>query len=184
MTVEKARLRREARLLRATLAGAAPDAAERAAANLPASLVGGVGWASIYLPMRFELDPWPLARRLRAAGARILLPVVVERDAPLLFREEGGPLAPDAADLPAPAPGGAENDPDLVILPLLAFDADGYRLGWGGGYYDRTLRELRARRRIVAVGLAFEGQEVEHVPREAHDQRLDAVVTEMGWREF
>lgn len=184
MTVGKARLRREARLLRPSLAHAAADAAEQAAANLPACIIGAKGWVSIYLPMRFELDPWPIARRLRAAGAGVLLPVVVERDAPLVFREEGGPLAPDAADLPAPAPGAAEHDPDLVILPLLAFDGDGYRLGWGGGYYDRTLRALRARRRVLAVGLAFEGQEVERVPREAHDQRLDAVVTEMGWREF
>ncbi|HEY2052085.1 MAG TPA: 5-formyltetrahydrofolate cyclo-ligase [Caulobacteraceae bacterium] len=184
MTLVKSRLRRAARILRASLADSAADAGERAAANLPASVMAGVSWVSIYLPMRFELDPGPIAQRLRAAGAGVLLPVVVERDGPLAFREAGGPLSPDAAALPAPAPGAAEHDPDLVILPLLAFDADGYRLGWGGGYYDRTLRDLRARRPVFAIGLAFEGQEVDHVPREAHDQRLNAVVTEMGWREF
>lgn len=184
MTVAKVRLRREARVLRATLARAAPDAGERAAANVPASVIGGLSHASVYLPMRFELDPEPIARRLRTAGVGILLPVVVERSAPLVFRLEGGPLAPDAAGLPAPERGALERDPDLVILPLLAFDPDGYRLGWGGGYYDRTLRDLRARRPVLAVGLALEGQEVERVPREAHDQRLDAIVTEMGWREF
>jgi 5-formyltetrahydrofolate cyclo-ligase len=180
----KSSLRRQARTFRAELARAAPDAGERAAANLPAAVVAGARNASIYLPMRFEIDPEPIARRLRAVGVGIFLPVVVERDGALAFRAEGGPLAPDAAGLPAPCPGAAERDPDLVILPLLAFDGDGYRLGWGGGYYDRTLLGLRARGRVLAVGLAFEGQKVEKVPREAHDQRLDAVVTELGWREY
>ncbi|MBV8682955.1 MAG: 5-formyltetrahydrofolate cyclo-ligase [Caulobacteraceae bacterium] len=184
MRLTKSSLRRQARTLRAELARAAPDAGERAAASIPDTVVAGASAASIYLPMRSEIDPEPIARRLRAAGVQILLPVVVERDAPLIFRAEGGPLAPDTAGLPAPAPGAEELDPDLVILPLLAFDMEGYRLGWGGGYYDRTLRALRARGTVLAAGLAFEAQKVERVPREAHDQRLDAVVTERGWRLF
>jgi 5-formyltetrahydrofolate cyclo-ligase len=184
MTADKLRLRRVARALRPSLACAAPDAGERAAAHLPAQALRGIRAASLYLPMRFEIDPEPISRRLRAAGISILLPVVVERAAPLVFRMAEGPFVPDAAGLSAPAPEAAQRDPDLVILPLLAFDADGYRMGWGGGYYDRTLRDLRARRPVLAVGLAFEGQRVDRVPREAHDQRLDAVVTELGWRVF
>lgn len=184
MSLTKSSLRRQARTFRAELARGAPDAGERAAAHLPDTVVAGARHASIYLPMKFEIDPEPIARRLRAAGARILLPVVVERDAPLVFRAEGGRLEPDSAGLPAPPPEAEQRDPDLVILPLLAFDSRGYRLGWGGGYYDRTLRALRSRGSVLAVGLAFAGQEVERVPRELHDQKLDAVVTERGWRQF
>jgi 5-formyltetrahydrofolate cyclo-ligase len=171
---------------RAALAAGAPDAGERAAALLPGSLLEGVTAASLYLPMRSEIDPGPLAWRLWAAGVRVLLPAVTQHGAPLEFREfgPGDPLTPDAAGLPAPPPGVAVLDPDLLFVPLLAFDAAGARLGWGGGYYDRTLAALRARRRPVAIGLAFAGQQVEAAPSEAHDQKLDAILTEIGYREF
>ena len=74
--------------------------------------------------------------------------------------------------------------PELVVTPLLAFDGSGGRMGQGGGYYDRTLGQLRAEGRVFVVGLAFAGQEVEKLPAEDHDQPLDAVLTEAGFRRF
>jgi 5-formyltetrahydrofolate cyclo-ligase len=179
----KAHLRERARARRRELAAAAPDAGERAAAHLPAHVIAGARTAAVYLPMRFEVDPAPLARRLRAAGVTILLPAVVARDEALVFRvaPHDGPLEPDAAGLPAPRAGAPAMDPDLIITPLLAFDSRGHRLGWGGGYYDRTLAALRARRPVLAVGLAFEGQRVDAVPHGPHDQKLDAILTQMGY---
>ena len=94
------------------------------------------------------------------------------------------PLPRDAAGVPAPGPDAPELTPDLVVVPLLAFDGAGARLGQGGGYYDRTLAALRAAGPVVALGLAYAGQEVARLPVEAHDQRLDAVLTEAGLRRF
>jgi 5-formyltetrahydrofolate cyclo-ligase len=137
-----------------------------------------------YLPMGSEIDPGPLLERLAAAGSAVLLPVVVRRGAALIFREAGDTarFVPDAAGILAPPPGAAEAVPDLVLAPLLAFDRYGGRLGYGGGYYDRTLAALRAAPGVLAVGLAFSGQEVDRVPHDAHDQMLDAICTEVGYR--
>jgi 5-formyltetrahydrofolate cyclo-ligase len=111
---------------------------------------------------------------------------VTARHAPLSFREAGEreSLVPDFAGLPAPPPTAATGVPRLVITPLLAFDRSGGRLGQGGGYYDRTLRELRGRAAVFAVGLAFAGQEVERTPMGPCDEPLDAVLTEQGYMEF
>ncbi len=164
----KARLRAEARSRRRALAKASPDAGERAAANLPDEILTGARSASVYQPMGSEIDCGPLAARLAQGGARILLPVVVGVEAPLAFRAASGESA----------------IPDLVIVPLLAFDPAGNRLGQGGGHYDRTLATLRATGPVLAVGLAFEGQRVDLLPHEPHDQRLDAILTEIGYRRF
>jgi 5-formyltetrahydrofolate cyclo-ligase len=134
--------------------------------------------------MQSEIDTGPLAGRLATAGVRILLPVVVAPDAPLVFREAVGALAPDAAGILAPAAAAQAGEPDLLIVPLLAFDDRGNRLGYGGGFYDRTLSALRAHRTVFAVGLAFAGQEVDAVPHDDRDQKLDAIVTEIGYRRF
>ena len=138
-----------------------------------------------YLPMETEIDPGPLLRRLAGRGARVVLPVVVGRDAPLVFREADPAcaLAVDAAGLPCPPASAATFDPDLILVPLLAFDRAGGRLGQGGGYYDRTLRALRARRPITAVGLAFAGQEIDHAPMGPFDEPLDAILTEIAYIE-
>ncbi|MBE7217610.1 MAG: 5-formyltetrahydrofolate cyclo-ligase [Caulobacteraceae bacterium] len=171
---------------RRRLAAAAPEAAAHAAAAFAdVDLRHGLTVA-LYRPQGAELDPWALAARLRAQGAHLALPVAVAADAPLLFRLplEGAALPPDAAGVPAPGPEAPEVTPDLVVTPLLAFDGTGARLGQGGGYYDRTLGALRARGRVAALGLAYAGQEVERLPAEPHDQRLDAVLTEVGLRVF
>ncbi len=140
----------------------------------------GPRWVSAYAAIRTEVDPLPVMQRLHAAGAQICLPVVVGSGQPLIFR----PWTPDVqmvegafgARIPAEGP---EVTPEVLITPLLAFDTRGYRLGYGGGFYDRTLARLRARGPAVALGLAFEAQCVTRVPTDETDQPLDAVVTEV-----
>ncbi len=154
-------------------------AAEAVAAHLPACPAGTV--VSAYWPRGSELDIRPAMRRFAAAGCRLVLPVVVERDAPLIFRafDLGDPLERgNGADVPpASAPA---LEPDLLLVPLLAFDRRGARLGQGAGYYDRTLAGLRARRLVQAIGVGFAAQEVPAVPAGPYDQRLDRIVTEAG----
>lgn len=184
---DKAVLRARARAVRRALKAETPDAAARAAALAPlARLVPQRAWvAAIYHPLGAELDPGPLAVRLAEAGAAIAAPVVVERDAPLVFRlQTDDERGVDALGIAVPAADAPEVTPDLVIVPLLAFDRSGARLGQGGGYYDRTLAQLRDRGAVLAVGLAYAGQEVERVPADAFDQRLDGVLTETAYLDF
>jgi 5-formyltetrahydrofolate cyclo-ligase len=135
----------------------------------------------LYHPVGSELDPTPI----RIPGARRALPVATARDKPLIFRlhEPGDPLGPDAMGIPAPIPDAPAVLPDVVFAPALAFDRRGGRLGQGGGHYDRTLAELRARKPVLVIGLAYAGQEVAEIPMEPHDQRLDAILTETGYIE-
>ena len=130
--------------------------------------------------MGSELDPEPLAHALIAAGTSICLPVVLERDAPMIFRRwsPGDPLEMDAAGCPAPLPLAAIVYPDLIVTPLLAFDDFGGRLGQGGGYYDRT---FAARPDVARIGFAYDGQRVSRLPMEAHDVALHGVLTEVGY---
>jgi 5-formyltetrahydrofolate cyclo-ligase len=134
---------------------------------------------SAYAAMRTEIDPAPAMVALHEAGLRLCLPVISGRDLPLRFREwrpgcrmEDGPFG---ASVPA---SGTWLEPELVIAPLLAFDRHGFRLGYGGGFYDRTLDALRAQRRTYAIGFAYAAQEMSDVPHDRSDQRLDAVVTD------
>ena len=181
----KTMLRASLRGLRKTLAAEAPDAAERAALLFPANLISGISVAAGYRARGGEIDPWPLMRRLGAAGARLALPVAERPDAPLVFRAyaPGDPLAADSFGIASPLPDAAELQPDLVIAPLLAFDRFGGRIGQGGGHYDRTLALLRARSAVFVLGLAYAGQQVARLPLEAHDQRLDAILTEKEYIE-
>ena len=117
---------------------------------------------------------------LADAGWRLALPVVVAADSPLLFRAYsfGDVLVKSRFDPEVPGEDKEELVPGLLLVPLLAFDRRGYRLGYGGGYYDRTLTLLRRRGPVLAVGLAFREQEIEQVPADAMDQRLDWIVTQ------
>lgn len=131
-----------------------------------------------YMPMRTEIDPLPA---MAAHQGPVCVPVVMGQGVPLRFREWSQGCALEAGAYGALIPAeGAWLEPEVVITPLLAFDARGYRLGYGGGFYDRTLEALRARRTTLAVGFAFAVQRVDAVPIDATDQRLDAVVTEEG----
>ena len=135
-----------------------------------------------YMPMRTEIDPLPA---MAAHQGPVGVPVIVAKAQPLRFREWSPGCAMVAGEFGALIPAeGAWLEPRVLIVPLLAFDARGYRLGYGGGFYDRTLEGLRVRGPVLAVGFAFAAQEVDAVPIDATDQRLDMIVTEAGVRRF
>lgn len=174
----KAALRRAAAARREGLKAPARDAA--AAARLAGLLAGHRGrTVSGYMPMRSEADPLPA---LAAHDGPLCLPVVVGRGLPLVFRAwaPGGPLGRGGFGTLVPPEDAPVRVPQLLVVPLLAFDRRGYRLGYGGGFYDRTLAALRAAGPVLAAGFAFAGQEVDEVPAEATDARLDLIVTEDG----
>jgi 5-formyltetrahydrofolate cyclo-ligase len=178
---EKLQLRAVMRATRKRLAGLDPGAAERAAEQAEFLPPGQV--VAVYRAIGSELDIEPLSLALMRAGRELCLPVVIERGAPMLFRRwsPGDPLEADEAGAPAPLLLAERVQPDLILTPLLAFDARGGRLGQGGGYYDRTFSALPE---VVRVGFAYSGQEVDNLPVEAHDVRLHGVLTETGYRPF
>lgn len=135
-----------------------------------------------YMPMRTEIDPLPA---MAAHQGPVGVPVILGPGQPLKFREwtPGSAMQEGAFKAFIPVEG-AWVEPAVVIVPLVAFDARGYRLGYGGGFYDRTLEGLRARHATIAVGFAFDAQEMAAVPIEKTDQRLDFIVTETGVRAF
>ncbi|MFN3521703.1 MAG: 5-formyltetrahydrofolate cyclo-ligase [Phenylobacterium sp.] len=183
----KLELRRRLRALRRRLAAARPNAGADAAAHAPPHLAARARVIAAYHPVGAEIDPLPLARALVAqGGADLALPVTVDRESPLEFRlwTADMVLEPDALGASAPPADAPRVRPDLVITPLLAFDRFGGRLGQGGGHYDRTLEALRASGPVLVLGLAFAGQEVDRLELDAHDQRLDALLTETGYMEF
>jgi 5-formyltetrahydrofolate cyclo-ligase len=139
-----------------------------------------------YWPIGSEADPRMLARALAARGHGIVLPCVVEVARALVFRpwREGEPLQTNIHGALEPLADKPQHVPAAILVPLLAFDKGGFRLGYGGGYYDRTLAGLRARGHVLAIGIAYGGQETESLPREPHDQPLDMIVTEKGVRRF
>lgn len=135
-----------------------------------------------YFPQDEEFDVGPLLQRLRAGGHRVVLPVVVARDTPLVFRQwrEGEAAIPGVMGIPVPPATAPRLRPDIVLVPFLEADGDGFRIGYGGGYYDRTLADLRARGEVFAIGVGFAGQIVYKVPHDGLDARLDAILTEKG----
>lgn len=135
-----------------------------------------------YAAIRDELNPLPLLMALAAAGHPVALPVIAHKAAPLTFRAwvPGAPLETGAFSVPVPGEDASEVTPGIVLVPLLAFDMKGHRLGYGAGFYDRTLAGLRARGRVTAIGLAFDVQRLEAVPRDAYDEPLDWVLTPSG----
>ena len=182
LAAAKRALRTVARRRRSLLAQAAGAAApaqllEHFGAALqpaPGTIVSG------YWPSRDEIDSRPLMTALHRRGHLCALPVIVTAQTPLAFRRwaPGDAMAPGAFDIPVPPESAPALTPGLLLVPLLAFDPTGARLGYGGGFYDRTLDALRAAGPVIAVGLAYAGQRVEDVPGEASDQRLDWIVTE------
>ena len=175
---DKKALRERLESVRTHANATTPTAAEDLARAYPVSTIPRVVAGTF--PMRSELDPRPLMRRLEALGATLALPRTPRRGQPLTFHrwDAGTQLVTSRFGVTEPAPETPIVIPDLVLVPLLAFDRTGARLGYGGGYYDVTLAALRSSGPVFALGLAYSAQEVERVPTEPHDVRLDAVLTE------
>lgn len=181
------RQKRELRALMTTTRAAVSratreGAAQRIANPLPALFERAPCVISSYMPIGDEIDPEPLCAALRQRGHRIALPVMAGRDQPLAFRlwQPGDPLVERQWSIREPTADSELAAPDILLVPLLAVDRYGYRLGYGGGYYDRTLALLRPARAILAIGLAFDLQVVDWVPHVDYDQRLDGVLTPSG----
>lgn len=132
-----------------------------------------------YRPIRSEIDPTPTMTTLCEAGVRVAVPVIEAKDTPLLFHE----WTPDCemiegafgAEVPANP---VKLFPEILITPLVGWDRQGWRLGYGGGFYDRSLEQLRSHRPVTAIGFAYAEQELAEAPREKTDQRLNAIVTD------
>ncbi len=135
-----------------------------------------------FIPYLTEIDTRPLLAKLAASGIKTCVPVVIRNAQPLEFRlwTPGEETVPGRWKIPVPPEGREVVEPDILLVPLLSFDRAGYRLGYGGGFYDRTLDKLRASKSVVAIGVAYSAQEVQRVVRGEHDQPLDWVLTENG----
>jgi len=177
----KAAIRRDARARRDALPPDMRAAAAQAIAARPFPVAVSPGMiVSGFMPMKSEINPLPLMRALADAGARLALPVVAGRGKPLVMRAYalGETLAAGVWGIREPKPDAPEVLPDVVIVPLLVFARDGHRIGYGAGYYDMTLANLRAKKTIHAVGIGFAAQEIASVPSTPRDARLDLVLTE------
>jgi 5-formyltetrahydrofolate cyclo-ligase len=183
----KARLRQEALVLRDALPAAVRAAAAESIAVRPFPLKFERGSVvSGFSPMKSEINPVPLMRKLADAGARLALPVIAGRGKPLIMRawRFGEPLASGQWGIREPLPEAAEVAPDILIVPLAAFDRAGHRIGYGAGYFDMTINALRAKKPVTAVGIAFAIQEISSVPATERDARLDLVLTERETIDF
>ena len=178
---EKAELRRAGQARRDALPAQLRQAAAEAIAARPFPLAISAGTiVSGFMPLKSEINPLPLMRKLAGAGASLALPVVAGRGKPLIMRgwKWGEPLVGGVWGIREPVPQAPRLDPDILLVPLLAFDRAGHRIGYGAGYYDLTITQLRAKKRIAAVGIAFAAQEIETVPTTDFDAPLDLVLTE------
>ena len=180
MSSEKTELRRVAREKRLTLkrsdfASVIPRHAE-ALAIPKGSVVGG------YHALPDEADPALLLERLVEMGCHVAYPRVAGKGLPLEFHRipDGEVLAPGAFGIHEPLDIWPRATPDVLLVPLLAFDASGHRLGYGGGFYDRTIALLK----VPAIGIAFAGQEMDLLPHQPHDAQLNAILTERGLTRF
>ena len=156
-----------------------------AARGLPFELARGAIVAG-YAPIRSEIDPLPLMRKLGSLGAKLALPTVAARGQSLIFRawSPGDRLMLGPLGILEPSPGAAEVVPHIMLVPLAAFDRFGHRIGYGAGYYDHTFSHLRKTNAVTGVGLAFALQEIEAVPALSHDVALDYVLTEREALDF
>jgi 5-formyltetrahydrofolate cyclo-ligase len=150
--------------------------------ELPVTPTEDFASVSGFYPYQAEINILPLLARLVSEGWRTALPIVMTKGAPLAFRAwaPGEPTGRGIWDIHIPLETAAELQPDVLLVPMLAFDRRGYRLGYGGGFYDRTLAELRKLKRVVAIGVAYAMQEMDEVPTASYDEPLDWILTERG----
>ncbi|ESQ76176.1 5-formyltetrahydrofolate cyclo-ligase [Asticcacaulis sp. AC402] len=187
MVDPKPLLRSEMKHRRASLAAANPLAGEQLAGHAEAYFAAWPLQGPViagYWPIQSEINPFPLMQMFEDRGLLLALPALLPVDGGyrMIFRRFriGDQLLDGPFDIRQPRDDAAPVDPDLLLLPLLAFDTKGIRLGYGGGYYDRALADLRSRRAVAAWGVAFSGQQLAETPSEAHDQPLDGIFTETG----
>jgi 5-formyltetrahydrofolate cyclo-ligase len=177
----KKEIRRDAVARRDALpaAGRARAAEAIAARPFPIAIKPGT-IVSGFSSLKSEINPVPLLRRLADQGAQLALPVVAGKGQPLIMRawSFGEPLDSGVWGIREPKPEAPEVAPDILIVPLLAFDRTGNRIGYGAGYYDMTIAKLRAMKPTVAIGMAFAAQQIDAVPVTPRDARLDLVLTE------
>jgi 5-formyltetrahydrofolate cyclo-ligase len=183
----KAELRATALAAREAISETKRSKAAQALAKrgLPIEILSGTV-VSGYSPIRNEIDPVPLMQKLALQGARLALPTVNARGRSLIFRAWSpsdrlmlGPLG-----IPEPSPAAAEVVPDIMLVPLAAFDGSGHRIGYGAGHYDYTFAQLRKLKAVTGIGLAFAAQKIEAIPALPHDVRLDFVLTETATFDF
>jgi 5-formyltetrahydrofolate cyclo-ligase len=172
---QQARARRDALPVAERVAAAAAIAARAFPVAVPAGAI-----VSGFFPLGSEISPMPLLKRLAEKGARLALPAVAGRGRPLIMRAYafGDALDSGVWGIREPKAEAPDVDPDILIVPLLAFDRSGQRIGYGAGYYDMTIARLRALKPVTAVGIAFAAQEIPQVPATERDARLDLVLTE------
>jgi 5-formyltetrahydrofolate cyclo-ligase len=188
LAAEKQALRRT---LQATRNGLTPEAMREASIQVTERFMGDAllrrGAVAGYVAMRHELDVLPLLKKLNDQQIKTCLPTT-KQNKHLMFSEWnfGGLLVVHPTlKIQEPPASSPPITPATVLVPLLAFDASGYRLGYGGGYYDRTMAAMRQSPAApLFIGVGYRVQQVEHVPNDAHDQRLDGVITELGIRMF
>jgi 5-formyltetrahydrofolate cyclo-ligase len=161
-----------------------PDERQRGAETIaarpfPIPLAPGM-IVSGFMPLKSEINPLPLLKKLADAGAKLALPAIAGRGKPLTMRAYafGDEFARGQWGIREPKPEQPEVFPDVLIVPLACFDRAGHRIGYGAGYYDMTIHRLRTMKTVVAVGIAFEAQEIARVPATDRDERLDLVLTE------
>jgi 5-formyltetrahydrofolate cyclo-ligase len=146
----------------------------------PGTIISG------FMPIRSEADIRPLMARFQARGARLCVPAILDRQV-IVFREllRGAPLVATGFGTAGPGAEAAVLDPEIMLVPLSAFDDRGHRIGYGAGHYDRAIHRLQQKGvHPKLIGIAFDCQEVAHVPDEPHDISLDAILTESGLRFF
>ena len=150
-----------------------------AARGLPIAVTPGA-IVSGFMPMKTEINPLPLLRKLAGEGAKLALPCIDGRGKPLIMRtyQFGDAFKSGQWGIREPMPDAPEVKPDILLVSLVCFDRSGQRIGYGAGYYDRTIAALRALKPVTAIGIAFAMQEIAQVPATEHDQRLDFVLTE------
>ena len=153
-------------------------------ASVITTLAGPSAVFSSYRALGSECDPAPLEAALRERGHAIALPVIKKIGEPLIFRiwAPGDPLVSRRWGIEEPDDRASLVEPDVLLMPLLAFDSAGWRLGYGGGFYDRTLARLKTIKPIVTIGIAYDNQEVDAVPHSAYDERLDWIMTPSALR--
>ena len=184
LSERKKQARKQAEAARAEAHAARKDTAPLALTKTGLDFAGELPGRTVsaFIPFGDEIDTRPLLAKLAAEGFTTCVPVVIKPATPLEFRVwvPGEETVPGKWNIPVPPETADVVEPDVLLVPLLAFDAEGFRLGYGGGFYDRTLERLRSIKPFVTIGVAYAAQQVDKVVRGEHDERLDWILTEAG----